>query len=135
MLVKELGETTESPVDALLEAVRAGDDARVLSLVEVLKDTSAFSSPAQDQIIDGKWRQIWSQQAKDANPLQKRLSGNKSVRAFSLQKPVTPLLSVRMPAIITVSGSCCILHEFVSTGISTCTAVVPFCSTCQQRAC
>lgn len=60
--------------------MQAGDDAKVLSLVEQLKGTSASSAPAHDPVIEGTWRQIWSQQAEDANPLQKRLSGNRSVR-------------------------------------------------------
>lgn len=85
MLVKEEEEAkTATPTEAVLAAVKAGDDSRVLSLVEELKGTSATSTPAQDPIIEGKWRQIWSQQAEDANPLQKRLSGSKSVRMLTL---------------------------------------------------
>lgn len=81
MLVKEEEQAEHTtPVEALLSAVATGDNAKVLSLIDMLKGMSASGSPAQDAIIEGKWRQIWSQQAEDANPLQKRLSGNQSVR-------------------------------------------------------
>jgi len=87
VIVKEAeqGRDVADAVEALLAAVSSKDDAKVLSLIDVLKGTSASSAPAQDPIIEGQWRQIWSQQADDANPLQKRLSGNQSVRPSAVR--------------------------------------------------
>ena len=70
----------ETAVDALLVAARDGDDARVHALIDTLKGTSAVKEPAKDDVILGKWRLLWSQQAENANPLQKALAGQVCMR-------------------------------------------------------
>jgi len=62
-------------VEELLAAARDGLDARVLQYVERLSGASAVADPARSPLIAGKWRLLWSQQADDANPLQKALVG------------------------------------------------------------
>lgn len=100
--MKEEETEYDTPADAVLAAVQAGDDAKVLSLVEQLKGTSPSSAPAQDPVIEGTWRQIWSQQAEDANPLQKRLSGNQSVRLIC---PATLCHACNSDSVVEASGS------------------------------
>eukprot|EP00892_Ulva_mutabilis_P007085 jgi/Ulvmu1/4749/UM020_0033.1 len=85
VLVKEEEDTEDlPPVDALLSAIEAGEDGKVVSAIEELKGSSPTTTPAKEAIIQGTWRQIWSEQAEDANPLQKRLSGNKSIKNWQI---------------------------------------------------
>ena len=70
----------ETAVDSLLAAIRDKEDDRVQAYIKDLESSSHVRRPAKDDIIKGKWRLLWSEQADDANPLQKALSGQVSCR-------------------------------------------------------
>lgn len=44
-------------------------------MIEELQGRNEARKPAKDAVIQGQWRLLWSEQADDANPLQKALSG------------------------------------------------------------
>jgi hypothetical protein len=43
----------------------------VLSLIELLQEQNPTPAPARSPLVSGAWRLVWSQQADNANPLQK----------------------------------------------------------------
>lgn len=65
----------ESPVDSLLAAIRDKETDRVKALVKELSANNPTNAPAKSDAIKGKWRLLWTEQASNANPLQKALSG------------------------------------------------------------
>ena len=70
----------QPPRARLLEAIERGaDDSEVTAAVAALQQEpgeGAVAAPARSPTAQGCWRLRWSQQAADANPLQKALAGN-----------------------------------------------------------
>lgn len=70
----------QPPRQRLLEAIERGaSDDEVSAAVAALEQepgAEAVAAPARSQLAQGSWRLRWSQQAADANPLQKALAGN-----------------------------------------------------------
>eukprot|EP01023_Acetabularia_acetabulum_P042093 TRINITY_DN4131_c1_g1_i3.p1 TRINITY_DN4131_c1_g1~~TRINITY_DN4131_c1_g1_i3.p1 ORF type:complete len:170 (+),score=31.21 TRINITY_DN4131_c1_g1_i3:142-651(+) len=60
--------------DKIVQAVAKYDEQGVVDLIEELTNKGAIVNAQQDPRSRGKWRQIWSQQAKDANWLQQTLA-------------------------------------------------------------
>ena len=65
----------ESAVDSLLAAIRDKETDRIKALVKELSSKNPTTAPAKSDAIKGKWRLLWTEQASNANPLQKALSG------------------------------------------------------------
>jgi hypothetical protein len=65
----------ESAVDSLLAAIRDNETDRIKALIKELTGTSQYKTPATSSIVKGKWRLLWTEQADDANWLQKSLAG------------------------------------------------------------
>ena len=65
----------ESTIDSLLAAIRDNEKDRIKALIRELAQTNPTSAPAKSEAIKGTWRLVWTEQASNANPLQKALSG------------------------------------------------------------
>jgi PAP_fibrillin len=76
----------ESAVDSLLAAIRDKENDRVKALIQELSGTSTETAPARSKVIQGKWRLLWTEQADNANWLQKRLSGQVCTRLTTLPR-------------------------------------------------
>lgn len=70
----------QPPRERLLEAIQrgAGDDevAAAVAALQQEPGDGAVAAPAKSPLAQGVWRLRWSQQAADANPLQKALAGS-----------------------------------------------------------